>query len=90
MNLLQMFLTETLPNIPALQFKPFDPNQIVRLIANTVLSLAMVAGIIYGAWITINGVTSKDPSDIRQGILTMVGAFVIGGLAMLVLNLVIL
>lgn len=90
MNLLQMFLTETLPNIPALQLKPFDPNQIVRLIANTVLSLAMVAGIIYGAWITINGVTSKDPSDIRQGILTMVGAFVIGGLAMLVLNLVIL
>ena len=90
MNLLQIFLSETMPNIPQLQLKEFDPNQIVRMIANTILTLATIVGMIHGGWITVQGVTSKDPSDIRQGILAMVGAVVVGGLVMLILNLVIL
>ncbi len=88
MKFIKLLLTETLPNIPALQFKEFDPNQIVRIIANTIVTLAVLCGILYGGWTLAQGFTSQDPREKQQGIVTMIGSLAVGGLIMVILNLI--
>ncbi len=87
--MIRMLLTETMPNIPALKLKDFDPNAVVRIIANTVITLAMIAGVLTGVWQAQKGLNSQNPQDTHQGITIMVGSIALGAMGLTILNLII-
>lgn len=87
MNFIKTLLTETLQNIPALQFKEFDPNQIVKLIVNSIVTLIALAGMILGGWTLWQGISKDAPSDKTQGIVILLGSFSIGALILAIVNL---
>ncbi len=89
--MIRMLLTETMPNIPTLQFKPIDPNQIARYVVNTLIGLALLVGVVIGGIQLAHGLPrSGDPSDKYQGLYTILGSIIVAGLVYALVNMIIL
>ncbi len=76
---------------PTINVNPnYSPNAIIRTIANTIVTLIAIAGVVYGGWTLAQGLIGHDPKEKRDGILTLFGALILGGLILTVLNLILL
>lgn len=75
-------------DVSGIQFQNFDPNAIAKTITNGLMGLAVVAGLIYGGWTFAQGIISDDPKEKKTGVTAMIGSLVVGGLVIVVVNMV--
>lgn len=84
--LLPISAAETSAN-PGIILKDFNGNDIVRTIVNAIVGLLALFGAVYGGWQLAQGLIGQDPKEKQQGILTLIGSLLIGGLILVIVNM---
>ena len=70
-------------------FNDFNPNEVAKIIINSLVGLLSVAGIVVGGIFLFLGFMNEDPKEKRNGVIGMLASLIIGGLILTVTNTII-
>ena len=74
---------------PQIQFNTnFNANEVVRTIFNWLIGIIALVGAGIGGWHIASGARNQDPKETTSGIVTIVISLAVGGLILIVLNMI--
>lgn len=68
----------------------FNPNALLRTIINTIIAFIIIAAAVMGGWNIVDGQRDNDPKQKSAGVITILVAFFVGALILIVVNAIIL
>lgn len=76
---------------PQIQVNPnFDANSTIRTIFNWLVSIIALTGAAIGGWHIVMGQMNQDTKERNGGIVTLIMSLSVGGLMLLLLNMILL
>lgn len=82
---------ETAVQSPQILINPdFNPNTLLRAIINMIIGFIILVAAVAGGWNIVDGQRENDTKQRNGGIITIVVAFFVGALILIVVNAVLL